>query len=102
MTTFRLVIFTFIFLAAAIPSFSEEQNYCHDKAAAQEWDALVKKDPNDLALQRLHALRLGICEKIENGSLTLDQGIEMFEREREKVVEERFEENRSRKKDLVQ
>ncbi len=62
---FRIVIIGFIFFITATPSFSETENYCHDRTAAGEWEALVKKNPNDLELQRLHALRLGICEKIE-------------------------------------
>lgn len=69
---------------------------------AQEWEALVKKDPNDLDVQRLHALRLGICEKIEKGSLTFDQGMKIFEEEREKTAQKRFEEKRAQRKRSVQ
>jgi len=64
--------------------------------------SLGKKNPNDLELLGLHALRLGICEKIERGSLTVDQGIEIFEREREKVLQNRVKEDRLKEKALVQ
>ncbi len=95
----RVFFSVLIVFFAAGSAFPETQNYCHDRTAAGEWEALVKKNPNDLELQRLHALRLGICEKIEAGSLTFDQGMRIFEEEREKVVQERFEKDRGKKKE---
>ncbi len=95
----RVFISVLIVIFSVAPAFSETENYCHDEEAALEWEALVKKNPNDLGLQRLHALRLGICEKIEAGSLTFDQGMRIFEEEREKVVQKRFEEDRGKKKE---
>jgi len=87
-----LIMIAFIFMVTAGPSFSEEQNYCHDQAAALEWEALIKKAPEDWALQRLHALRLGICQKISTGNLSLRQEMKLFEQEREKVLKKWFEE----------
>ncbi len=94
----RFILWGLVLFVVIRPSFAEEPNDCHDPAAALEWEALVQKSPKDLALQRLHALRLGICEKIEKGSLTLEQGTALFEQEREAVVNQRFEENRSKQK----
>ncbi len=42
------------------------ENYCHDKVVVKQWESMVKKTPNDLVLQHLHALRLGICLKVKN------------------------------------
>ncbi len=98
----RVFISVLIVFFSATSSFSETENYCHDEEAVEEWEVLAKKSPNDLELQRLHALRLGICEKIEAGSLMVGQGIELFEKERQAVVNKRFEENREKKKSLVQ
>ena len=54
------------------PGLTEEPtNYCLDKESWKEWDALVKKHPNDEEVQTLHALRLGLCVKIEQGSNNL-------------------------------
>jgi hypothetical protein len=98
--TFQIIIttITFLVLAATPSTFAETENYCNDKAAALAWDQLVKVSPNDLELQRLHALRLGICEKIEKGSLSLDQGMTIFEAERERAVQKRDREERAEKK----
>jgi len=99
--TIRLSILSFIFFSPAT-LVAEPQNYCHDPAAALAWDQLVEVSPNDLELQRLHALRLGICEKIKVGSLSLDQGMTIFEAERERAVQKRFEEGRLKEKALKQ
>jgi len=88
-----LIMIAFTLMATAGPSFSREQNYCHEQAAALEWEALIKKPQEDLALQRLHALRLGICQKSSTGNLSLRQGMKLFEQEREKVLKKRFEED---------
>ena len=45
------------------PAYSQEPNYCHDKQAWQEWDALVAKYPHDMDIQMLHAVRIGLCKK---------------------------------------
>ncbi len=71
---------------------AEEKNYCHDKDANLEWEALVQKYPEDLQLQTLHALRLGLCLKVERGDMTVDEASEMFEHVRMVLVETRMEE----------
>jgi hypothetical protein len=70
------------------------KNYCHNQSLAAEWEALVKQSPKDFGLQRLHALRLGICLKIENKTLDLDDGNAIFEQEREALIRERLREER--------
>jgi len=98
----QIISFLVAFFFAAQPSFAAEENYCDDQAAALAWQQLVKVSPNDLVLQRLHALRLGICEKIEKGSLSLNQGMKIFEEERERALQKRFEEEKGKEKNLVQ
>jgi len=72
-----LLIAGFVFTTS--PTMAQE-NYCKDPKSWKEWDALVKKYPTDMDIQFLHALRLGLCAKIERGDLTLNQAIEIFDR----------------------
>ncbi len=102
MRLFIRMFFVLVFMVTAAPLHAEEQNDCHDREAALTWEKMVKETPNDLALQRLHALRLGICSKIDAGSLTFDQGMSIFEEARENAVQKRFEEGRVKKKALKQ
>jgi len=80
-----LLIATFTFALAESVSVAQE-NYCKDPKSWQEWDALVKKYPSDMDIQFLHALRLGLCVKIERGDITLNQAIDIFDRYHDAVV----------------
>jgi hypothetical protein len=53
--------------------YAESENYCHDEKSWKEWDALIEKNPNDMEVQALHALRIGLCTKVDRGGITLDQ-----------------------------
>ena len=69
--------------------YAESENYCHDKESWKEWDVLVEKNFNDMEVQALHALRIGLCVKVDRGEITLDQATEIFESAREAIVEKR-------------
>ena len=47
----------------------------------QAWDhinSMVEKDPNDIPLQILHALKIGLCVKIEQNSISSPEAIHLF------------------------
>jgi len=71
-----------------------EENYCHDPEAEAQWQALLAKNPKDMELQALHALRIGICIKVDQGVLTLDEGTEIFEKARAALIGQREDEKR--------
>lgn len=54
-------------------------NYCHSPESWAEWDQLLARHPHDRGLQTLHALRLGICLKVDRSELTLEEGTAIFE-----------------------
>jgi hypothetical protein len=70
-------------------SYAESENYCNDEKSWKEWDALIEKNPNDMEVQALHALRIGLCAKVDRGGITLDQATEIFESAREAIIEKR-------------
>ena len=74
--------------------FAETENYCHDQDSWKEWDELVEKYPNDHEVQALHALRIGLCVKIDRGSITVEQAIDIFESAPEAILDKRKNENR--------
>ena len=69
------------------PAFAEETNYCHDKESWKEWNELARKYPHDMNIQFLHAVRIGFCEKIENGTIELDVASGVFNKLRENVLQ---------------
>jgi len=68
---------------------TEETNYCHDPGAEAGWIALLAKDPKDFDLQTLHAMRMGLCAKVDQGVLSVAEATEIFEDAREALVEYR-------------
>ncbi len=43
--------------------------------------------PNDNDIQTLHALRVGLCLKIEQGSITFEQATDIFNRAHDMVIQ---------------
>ncbi len=74
--------------------FAESENYCHDKESWKKWDAIVEKNPNDMEVQTLHALRIGLCAKVDKGGITLEQATEIFESAREAIIQKRKEDQK--------
>jgi len=62
-------------------------NYCHDQKGWEQWEDLIKKFPNDMDLQALHALRIGLCTNIEKGSIRLEDAIDIFDKAHNAVIE---------------
>ena len=66
--------------------YADEVNYCHDKESWKEWGELIKKHPHDMDIQMLHAVRIGFCKKIEDGSITFEAANKAFNRLHETVI----------------
>lgn len=89
----RLIGSLLVIALALTLSFSivmaQGENCCKDPKSWQEWDALIHKYPNDMDIQFLHALRLGLCAKLERGDLTLNQAIDIFDKYHGAVIREK-------------
>ena len=94
-----LIIFTVLFLAAVSVT-AEEENYCQDKESWKEWDELVAKYPGDTDIQTLHALRLGLCAKVQRGDITIQQATKIFESARVAIINKKATEEVSKEKKL--
>ncbi len=92
--TKRLFIGLSLILVLCSSVYAESENYCHDKESWKEWDTLVEKNPNDTEVQALHALRIGLCAKVDRGGITLEQATEIFESAREAIIQKREEDQK--------
>lgn len=61
-------------------------NRCHHPESWPEWRALIAKHPDNHGLHTLHALRIGLCIKVERGGLTLADGTAIFEQARKSLL----------------
>ncbi len=77
---------------------SAADNYCHDQAAWDKIDALLKRFPHDHLVIRAYATRLGICRLIDEKKISLEDGIQMFDIERQRAVMERSMEDAARRR----
>ena len=77
-----------------LPAIAAE-DYCSDPESWEEWEELIEKYPNDSDIQALHALRIGLCLKVERGDLTVEQGTDIFEKARKAILEKKKAENKT-------
>jgi hypothetical protein len=77
----------------------DQETFCNDPAVIANWDKQAREFPYDNAVQTLHALWLGLCEKIHEGTIEAPAAITLFELERARQTLERAreEQDRSRK-----
>lgn len=62
------------------------ENYCDDMQEWKKWHALAMKSPDDDATQMLHALRIGLCQKIRDGSISEEKAIILFDKAHQLVI----------------
>lgn len=76
----KKLIFIILILVICCPVLAQDQgeNYCHDKESWKEWDELVQKYPHNMDIQMLHAVRIGFCKKVENGTISFETAKDVF------------------------
>ena len=87
--TKRLFIGLSLILVFCSFVYAESENYCNDEKSWKQWQDLIEKNPSDTELQTLHALRIGLCVKVDRGEITLEQATEIFESAREAIIQKR-------------
>ncbi len=85
----RYIIILFISLAISITAFAEDQqkNYCHDPESSKGWEELANKYPDNMDLQLLHAVRIGLCKKVEDGTISFQNASIIFKRLHLQLIE---------------
>ena len=81
----KKLIIVLIIIVFTVPGFAQDENYCNDKESWKEWDILVQKYPHDMDVQMLHAVRIGFCKKIEEGSISFEMARDIFNQLHESV-----------------
>ncbi|MGR3179616.1 MAG: hypothetical protein ACUZ8E_16360 [Candidatus Anammoxibacter sp.] len=93
------ILFVAVFLV--LLSFTvnaEETNYCHDQEANRAWEVLMHKYPGDSELSTLHALRMGLCYKIETGDIVIKEATKIFESVKNQLINKKANENGVKRK----
>lgn len=90
------IVCTFFFFQSSINANSLKD--CKDQKSWSQLAELVKKYPDDIPLQILHALKMGLCTKIEEGSITYDEATILMDDMTEVVINKRSKEEMEEKK----
>jgi hypothetical protein len=61
------------------------ENYCHDATEIKTWDEVIAKHSTEPLLIKLYAMRVGLCQMVDDGKIDLDTAIDVFEAERSKL-----------------
>ena len=81
-----------LFLFSSSLTAKEPENYCKDSNSWTKWENLARKYPSDQDIQLLHALRIGLCIKIEKGSITQNMAVDIFDQAHDYVINKKKEE----------
>jgi hypothetical protein len=73
----------------APPEAEASENYCHDPASWAKYDELLKQAPHDALIVRSYALRLGLCRMVDEGKVSLEYAIEVFDTEKFRMLLQR-------------
>ena len=82
----KKIILIFILVVSIAAPVLAQENYCKDKESWKEWDTLVQKYPHDMDVQMLHAVRIGFCKKIEDGTISFEVAKDAFNHLHDTVI----------------
>ncbi|MBT7211285.1 MAG: hypothetical protein HN862_07685 [Candidatus Scalindua sp.] len=79
LTIMTRIIWTMILKRMSLTLKAGKENFCNEPDANLQWESLILEYPDDMQIHTLHALRIGLCFKVNRGDLTDGQTTEIFE-----------------------
>lgn len=76
----RWLLLLLLVASAAWAETPAETNACQAPANRTEWARLLAQNPDDSGLKMRHALRLGLCVKVERREVTADAGSNWYDK----------------------
>ena len=67
-----------------------EVNHCSDPKVVLSWQQKIETYPSDPLVQKLFALRKGLCSMVDEGTIELAAAVRLFDREQGEAVLERI------------
>ena len=74
----KTVLIVALLLFIAWPVYSDNSKFCNDPPHWEHFNSMVADDPENIPLQILHALKIGLCVKIEQNSISTEEAIGLF------------------------
>jgi hypothetical protein len=95
----KIIVILILLLFLSFPVCANDQSFCDDTNIWDRFNAMVEKNPNDIPLQILHALKIGLCVKIEANSITTTEAMNLFNDMVDTVANKRGEQEEVGKKE---
>jgi hypothetical protein len=76
-------------MALCWPVNADDSAFCNDPAGWEHFNSMVAEYPEDIPLQILHALKIGLCAKISQGSISTGAAITLFNDMVDTLIEKR-------------
>ncbi len=67
-----------LFLCVPAPVYAGDEAFCIDPKGWEHFDSLAREYSEDVPVQLLHALKIGLCEKVAKNTIRLEAAIEIF------------------------
>ena len=76
------------------------EKFCNDQKVWDHFNNMVEEYPNDMSVQILHALKVGLCVKIQNNSISSSEAVDLFNNMVDSAADLRGKENASEGQDF--
>ena len=74
----KLIIISILLVLLSFPVYADESTFCDDPGTWKYFESMTEQYPDDIPLQILHALKIGLCVKIKQNSITTTEAINLF------------------------
>ncbi len=72
------VLIIALLLSSSCRVYPDDFKFCNDPPHWEHFNAMVANDPENIPLQILHALKIGLCVKIDQNSISTQEAIGLF------------------------
>jgi hypothetical protein len=94
----KIFLILFILLFSSFPAYGDDSTFCNDPKKWEDFETLAEKYPDDVPVQILHALKIGLCVKIGQNSISTIEAINLFNDMVDTVANKRGDEEEQEKK----
>jgi hypothetical protein len=74
----RVAAIIILIMVVSWPVWADDDVFCNDPAMWEHFNTMAAEYPEDVPLQILHALKIGLCAKISQGSISTGAAINLF------------------------
>jgi hypothetical protein len=74
----KIIVISILLLFSYFTTYAEDSTFCDDTKTWEYFESMTEKYPDDIPLQILHALKIGLCVKIDQNSVNTNEAINLF------------------------